>query len=323
LAKALVDFVNLGADVDLAPAVDTIQGYVSDRVIKNISDNIDNMVKIDAIMTEGKATRKQIAIDRLRGAIPVRAMEKGLDVSDTLADLEESIGMNVRRDKSLPTGQYRHTLISTRFSMLAISDALNKDIKSIVPKQSSVLLRVSRKSTSIRNDEQGRQTTVNIDPSMSNDEDVGSATAIAISSTFGGAFIHEFGHLVAETNSFTAEETKNLLENSGVRGRVFRAVKAGIDLGLIDEKAATYLRSDEEIFARSFEAVFVNRAIDAGDFSLKTLGGFSAAYPGDPFSPFGDSQLTERFLTNLNTLLDTKQALSFEAKSVTNSTIEP
>lgn len=323
LDRALLEFLNSDASSDVTASLDVVRGFIPDHVHSTVRSHVERSSEIDRIMTEGKASRLHMAMDILRGGVPIRSLEAGLDAAGEVDDLEASIGMKVRRDKSLPTNQYRHTLVATRMSMLAIAEGLNKDASTIIPDQKSVLLRVSRQSSAAADNVVGRQTTVAVHDGIDGEEEAGNATAISVSSTKGGSFVHEFGHLVAEANSITVEEMKDLLENSGVRGRVFRAVRMAVEKEWMSDEHAAYLRSDDEIFARTFEAAFVNRALSDGDHSLKSLGGFSAAYPGDQFSPFGDSQLTEKFLADLNALLENKQALSHGKRQVLASAVEP
>lgn len=323
LDRALVELLQSDNGSEVAEALEVVRGFVPERTLNAVQSHVAKSAEIDRIMTDGKASRLHMAMDMMRGSVPIRALELGLDATGEVDELEASVGMKVRRDKSLPTNQYRHTLVATRKSMLAMAEGLNKDASSLIPDQKSVLLRVSRQSSAAADNVVGRQTTVAVHDGLDGEEEAGNATAISVSSTKGGSFVHEFGHLVAEAYSITAEECKDLLENSGVRGRVFRAVRLAVEKEWMSDEHATYLRSDDEIFARTFEAAFVNRAIADGDHSLKTLGGFSAAYPGDQYSPFGDNQLTEKFLADLNTLLENKQALSHGKRQAVASSVEP
>lgn len=321
LEKVMLEIVD--ADSDLLPdLVEKLGSHVSERIVDVVERTVDKYMTSDRIMTNGQGSRYEAALGLLRHNTPVLALEPLRTSPKQTAELEADLGMSLRRDKSLPTAQYRHSLISMRVSLEAMADALNRDPRSIVPGQEAVVLRVSRKSAMADERKLGMRAFVGVDTS-SDDDDLGCVSAVAVSATYGGAFVHETGHLIESAYNITVEERKEILESSGVRGRVFRAVRDAQDKELIDDKEAEYLRSDTEIFARTFEASILNRSLQKDDRSLKNVGGFAAGFPGDHFSPVGDLELTEKFLTGLNELLDKKQALKHDKRQVVTTSIEP
>lgn len=321
LEEVMVEIAD--ADSDRLPVlVEKLGSLVSEHIVDVVERHVDQYMASDQIMTNGQGSRYEAALGMLRHSTPVLALEQLRTSPKPTAELEADLGMSVRRDKSLPTAQYRHSLISMRVSLEAMADALNRDPRSVVPGQGGVVLRVSRKSAMADERKLGVRASVSVDAS-GDDDDLDSVSAVAVSATYGGAFVHETGHLVESAYNITVEERKDILESSGVRGRAFRAVRDALDKELIDDKMAEYLRSDTEIFARTFEAAILNRALQRDDRSLKDVGGFSAGFPGDEFSPVGDPELTEKFLTGLNELLDQKQALKHEKRQVVTASVEP
>lgn len=317
--EQMIDRVAASESVDLGD-VDLLSGMVPDAAITSVDDHVTAERRFDEVMSNGQAPSLSHILGFLRAQVPVRAMESGFESGAVVKDLETRLGMNVRRDNSLPTRQYEHALVAISRGMEAIAEGLNKEIEAIVPNQQDVVLRISRGKPAADEKTLARQTSVAGGP---DEEDLGRISAISVSGIYGGAFIHEFGHLVDENHGLSKEERRDLLEQSGVRGRVLRSVRLAIEDGKIDEKTGDYYRDDAEIFARTFEAAFVNRALKNGDTSLSSIGGFSAAFPGDSHAPVGDHQLTEQFLSSLNELLDRKQTLKHERKNAALVANEP
>lgn len=319
LTEALLAVADAETD-NLGQLVAKVEALVPDRVTEMVRSHVDRFMATDQIMTNGKGDRFNAALGMFRLKVPLAALEEIRNSPKSTQELEEDLGMTVRRDKSLPTAQYRHSLISMRASLEAMAEALNRDPKSLVPGQRGVVLRVSRKSPMADENKGGVAISIG---GEDGDDDLGAVSAMGVSAVFGGTFVHETGHQVDRSFNLTVEERKDILEQSGVRGRVFRAVRDALDSEWIDEKGAAYLRSDEEIFARTFEAAIVNRALQNGDRALASIGGFSAGAPTDRHAPFGDYQLTEKFLTELNQVLDQKQALKHEKRRVATTVVEP
>lgn len=320
LEELLNDFADCGVD-DRAGLADNISSLVSQNSIGFVARRMADFNAIDKVMTNGKGSPFDAALGAVRSVVPVLALEEMKHSELSTEELESKIGMSIRRDKSLPTAQYRHALLGMAECMEAIGDALNKEPAKIVPAQDGVVLRIARKSAMADERTLGVRVSVQVDADA--DDEVQSVSAITVSATYGGAFAHEMGHLIEQGYNITDDERREVLETSGVRGRVFRAVRAAADDDKLTPKLADYYRSDTEIWARTFEAAILNRSLLSGDYKLQGVGGYSAGVPGDDFSPIGDNELTEKFLSEVNILLDQKMNLQHQKRQAASASVEP
>src|SRR5690606_3133531 len=130
----------------------------------------------------------------------------------------------------------------------------------------------------------------------------------------GGTFIHELGHLVDQGNKLSDEERHDILRSSGVLMRVREELERIFPNG---GEQYDYFAMEEEIFARTFDAHFVNLARSRGDKLLETIGGRQVTYGADLAAPFGDLETSSRFMDMLKSTLEAKK----EAKH--SATIKP
>lgn len=294
---------------------DRVTALVPKPLVEHISSEIETWRSADGIMSDGKGTQLDAALGQLRGKVPILVLEPVKDSPLSTDELEAGLGMVVRRDKSLPTSVYRHTLTSLNEALDAVADAIQQDRSRIVPEQGSVVLRVARKFAMADERFLGVRRTAEVD---TEGDDVQSVSAIAVSAIYGGSFVHEIGHLVESGYGITDDERREILDAVGVRGRVFRAVRQDLESERIDDDFAAYLRSDSEIFARTFEAAIINRALQEGDETLSSVGGLTSGFRGDHYSPIGDNQLTEKFLSEVSKLIDRKLSLEHAKKADTD-----
>jgi hypothetical protein len=304
-------------DAKDASKIERLRDLIPSNVVRKVGIACDiREQKMKETSTE-PVPRFRAMIDPLRSEVSVSVLEPFRRPKENATHLEGRLGMKVRRDKSLSTAQYIHTIAAVSKAMGAISEALNRDTQSVVPNQKDVVLRISRKSVSTNAGVMGSQV------SLGNDEDEGGkALAIRISANSGSAFVHEFGHLIDQAYGVSPEERRDLLEKTGVRGRIVRQVTHDVEEGVIEPEYAEYLSSDAEIWARTFEAAIANRSVQDGDLTLDRIGGFVAAFPSDHYAPIGDNQVTEKFLRSLNELIEEKLTASFEKRPV-SAVVEP
>jgi hypothetical protein len=298
--------------------IERLRDLIPAHYVSAISAHCDRREKDMASISTAPVSRFQSLLRPLRDAVPIRMLEPLLEPKEKTEQIERKLGLQVRRDKSLPTAQYTHTIAAVHRAMSAISEALNRDMAHIVPAQQDVVLRISRKSVSSNASVAGAAMSLG-----SEEDEGGKVLALSISANSGSAFVHEFGHLIDNAYGVTPEERRELLESTGVRGRIVRAIDRRVDEGLMEPDFAEYAASDVEIWARTFEAAMVNRATRNGDLALEKLGGFVTAFPADDYAPVGDHDVTEKFLRLMNDLIEAKLQARFEKRAEPASTLEP
>lgn len=294
LEAAIVGFD--GSDRDV---VEDVRALVHDARVESVREFILESTRQAEIMSGQTPEKGELAALYLRHQVPVLALEPA---STTPADDSlKAINMQVRSDKSLSDMEYSNALAATRKSLVALGQILNRDPDDLFPNQAGSVLRIARVSTSTDKMVMGQAAGMG-----KAEDDIGSVESVAVSASRGSSIIHEVGHTLHNAYGVTDVEMRALLEETGVRGRVIRAVREDLEKGLLSPDQAEYLMSDKEIWARSVEATAVNRALASGDKALTSIGGFTAAHPADTYAPTGDNNLTETFARKLTTLLDEK-----------------
>jgi len=290
-----------------------LQMMVHDNRVDLVRQHVSERSRQTAIMTGKEESRTSAAIHFLRYKVPVLAMEPANDSPGT--DSLQTINMQVRSDKSLSRIQYMHALDATRKAVIAIGQLLNRSPDELFPNQKGTILRISRKAATSEEGVMGQASRMG-----DAEDDIGAIQSVAISAEFGGSVVHELGHVLHDAHGLSAAEMRQVIEESGVRGRVLKSVLADKELGLISDDMADYMMLDQEIWARSFEAALVNRAVAAGDTTLETIGGLTAAHLADEYSPTGDHGLSEKFAAKMTEMLDQKRSALQQDRS---ASIEP
>lgn len=289
---------------------------VDSNITNDVRENIEHIMASYEGKTASVPSAKALVLGELRGRIPLSALEPEIPITTSIEELEDQIGFTIRRDKTLSTALYKETLTRLNKCTATISSKLGVDPRNIIPGQSDVVIRISNNSVGVGNSlanamSQKSNTT-------SEDGEEIAIQLLNISAVFGGAFIHELGHLVDRAYGLSERERADLLNDSGVTAAIEPELTYLAKSN--DADRMSYLSSDVEVFARTFEAIFTTDAISIGDEELSTLGGLCAGAPTDEASIVGNSTVVNNFLDNLKSLLDQKKSLVFSAKASAHNT---
>lgn len=233
--------------------------------------------------------------------------------SDVFEYYKQKLPFDVIRDSAVPSAKLGQSMAAVDKALDVIANELELPRDKIVPDQKSVPMRFSYDAVQVNRGVVGSLYTAK----AGDDENEAARDAMVmnLSVTRGRSFTHEFGHLVDMGNSLTDEERHAILSNSGVLMDVQHEVDRRFPEG---GEHALYLKSEPEVFARTFDAHFVNLARSNGDDSLKTMGGLHTTSGIDAAAPYGDLEKTNAFISELRDALALKRDVRHEAEKKAN-----
>lgn len=245
------------------------------------------------------------------------AMMTGIAVGpdDSFEAAAAKVPFRVLRDNSVPTRTLVQNMKAVAKAIRYIASEMEMEPNALFPGQENVPARFSFDAVSADKGAEGR--VASFQQKADGQEGENDATrplVLSLSVKRGGTFIHELGHLVDQGNKLSDEERHDILRSSGVLMRVREELERIFPNG---GEQYDYFAMEEEIFARTFDAHFVNLARSRGDKLLETIGGRQVTYGADLAAPFGDLETSSRFMDMLKSTLEAKK----EAKH--SATIKP
>lgn len=250
----------------------------------------------------------------LMDAIPVPVpVEQAFDI------YKERIPFLVVRDSSVPSKMLAQSMVAVDAALDVVAGELEVPRHALIPRQKDVPLRFSFDAVSMDRNVRGMVKAIASDGSNDSvdKEDARDAVMMNLSVSQGGTFIHELAHIIDNGNSLTDQERHDILAKSGMLDLARQAVDKEFPQG---GEYAEYLLREDEIFARSFDAHFVNVMRDQGDVTLAGIGGFHTTHGIDRAAPFGDRDKSDAFIAALKDTLSLRREARHEARQ--KSTID-
>lgn len=227
---------------------------------------------------------------------------------ETLEYYSSRLPFAVRRDTAAPTASVVQYMKAVDRVLDVVARELDLPKNSLLPDQKTVPLRFSYSAVSADDSSEGNVMTLQ-SKETADDIDARVAMVINVSVTRGRTFLHELGHVIDAGNklSIGSESRDNILLTSGIlaaaQESVGRLYPEGGDF-------ADYLLSNSEVFARSFEAHICNVMMRDGVF--EEAGGLLISHGYDVAAPFGDLELSERFMASLRAEIGARKDAAYD-----------
>lgn len=253
----------------------------------------------DAVLARVGMELSPEVMDRVEVAVPV---EEAFDY------YRERLPFMVIRDTSVPTRVLAQNMAAIAAALDVVAEELEVPRDALIPDQSTVPLRFSYDA--IGSGAIGYLRSIDT-PEQPDEESGRMALTMNISVTKGRSFTHELGHLVDRGNRITAEERHGILARSGVLADAQAAVSREWPEG---GEYADYLLKEPEVFARAFDAHFINVVRARGDQELRALGGMQTTNGFDLGAPTGDLEKSSAFLRELKDVLSLRREARHKAR---------
>lgn len=251
----------------------------------------------DAIFADGGSGLRAAMVDHVDISVPL---------DDAFEYYNERLPFMVVRDSSVPTHYLVQNMAAVDKALDVIASELEVPRDGLVPDQKTVPLRFSYDAVS--SDAQIQGTTHSL---QADEVDEGRrALTLNLSVMKGRTFIHELGHVVDLGSGLTDDERHQILSRSGV----LMDAKISTDKQFPEGgEFAEYLLMEKEIFARTFDAHFVNLARKSGDLNFTMLGGLHTTQGFDRAAAYGDIEKTSLFMSELKDVLALRREARHEA----------
>lgn len=275
--------------------------YLRDRVETFKSNPTGPLVSVrDAMLEQGGGSLRAAMMDAVDVPVP---MEEAFGV------YSERLPFMVVRDSSVPTNLLAQNMVAVDKALDVISGELELPRDGLIPDQTTVPLRFSYDAVAGDARTMGNMSTIEGDEVS---EEGRRALTLNLSVMKGRSFVHELGHVIDLGSGLTDDERHQILSRSGVLIDAQVAVDQQFPEG---GEFADYLLDEKEVFARTFDAHFVNLARSSGDHSLSMLGGLQTTQGFDRAAPYGDLEKTSAFMNELKDVLALRREARHEASN--------